>query len=585
MKFNVEKALQVCGNNNTYQKLMFIAVALSWFSVDFIAISFPLLELLPKFSCKGPNGEWKSCEEKEICKMSPDDYKANVIYTNLVTDLGLYCQTIKVMAVGVTYAVGVLIGALLASKFSDVLGRKPVLLICQILFAFAALILTLVSNIYLVFILLFFIGISSAGGVMVSFLYIQEVLAPNKRSLYGTLVNSSFAIAGIIYFTAFKYLKNWKYIAYLCTVTDIIAALMILFYFTESPRYLLSKGQFEKALKSLHRISIKNGKSQDFYKFLVSDVSVEKHYDDPVSIHSNNTTNNENNSNNNSADVNMFFDNNNNELNSSNKSTITQTPLNGKILEKMIKRIRNGSTESTDDENKEEPLIQSEIEKKKVKVASSNETVSETYNNEQGFLALVKYKSVRKNFLICSYLWFAMSFTYYGISLDLKNSDNIFRDGYVVYGAEGISYMVTGIIISIAFFGRVRTITIMMLLTFFSTAIYFFLDKFKLLPYNTIVLFLARFSITSIYSVMYTYSTEVYPTTVRSKGLGINTLFARFSTILVPIIVQIVNPFLIFSSLCLIGFILSFFIPETFGKELEDEILEERLCKKNILEH
>ena len=59
MKISVEKALQVCGNNNRYQKLFYIAVALTWFSVDFVAICFPLLELLPgDFKCKDEKGNW-----------------------------------------------------------------------------------------------------------------------------------------------------------------------------------------------------------------------------------------------------------------------------------------------------------------------------------------------------------------------------------------------------------------------------------------------------------------------------------------------------------------------------------------------
>ena len=110
---------------------------------------------------------------------------------------------------------------------------------------------------------------------MVSYLYIYEVLATNKRSIYGTLINASFSIAGILYFTLFNYFKNWKYLAYMCVVTDIISGLLILTYFTESPRYLLSKGQTEKALKSLSKIAKRNGKSKDFYKYLASDISMD----------------------------------------------------------------------------------------------------------------------------------------------------------------------------------------------------------------------------------------------------------------------------------------------------------------------
>ncbi|XP_065185689.1 solute carrier family 22 member 15-like [Sycon ciliatum] len=45
---------------------------------------------------------------------------------------------------------------------------------------------------------------------------------------------------------------------------------------------------------------------------------------------------------------------------------------------------------------------------------------------------------------------------------------------------------------------------------------------------------LARFSISSAYSVLYTYTPELFPTAVRSKGLGACTLVSRFGAIASP---------------------------------------------------
>lgn len=64
-----------------------------------------------------------------------------------------------------------------------------------------------------------------------------------------------------------------------------------------------------------------------------------------------------------------------------------------------------------------------------------------------------------------------MVFVYYVINLALKKSGNeIFIDGYVVYASEGVSYLITGIIISKHFFGRTGTIFIMILLTLISSS-------------------------------------------------------------------------------------------------------------------
>jgi hypothetical protein len=356
----------------------------------------------------------------------------------------------------------------------------------------------------------------------------------------------------------------------------------------------MSKGHTEKALKALGKIAKKNGKSKDYYKYLVSESNTMN--EDSQSICHNQENINgmyASKDNSNKSEVYLNLDKttahdktsqNINNVTSNNyhstlisNTTMADSPI---LSQKKIENIVSGLEDSDEAISQlsggnsgrnanNEPLI------------SNSESESNNNVKEAPFSALIKYKSLRSNFLICNFLWFAMAFTYYGISMGLKKSkDDIFIDGYVVYGAEGISYMVVGIILSIPFFGRVRTLYIMLLLTSVSTCSYFFMRKFELIPYDKILLFFARFSITSIFSIMYTYSTEVYPTTIRAKGLGINCLFARFASILVPVIVEFVDPFLIYATVCFIGFFFALMLPETLGKELEDEIHEEKALKK-----
>jgi MFS family permease len=577
MKINVDKSFQVCGNNNRYQRLFFLAVALTWFSVDFVSISFPLLELMPNFKCKSGD-VWQDCTDEQYCNIeNPEDRQAIVNYVNIVTDFELYCNKTLVIIIGVIYTLGIFLGAILASKFCDKLGRKPVLLLCHFLFACGGLTITIAPNVYFLFGILFLIGISSAGGTMVSFLFIYEVLAPNVRSIYGTLINSSFAVAGIIYFTSFQYIKDWKIIAYMCTATDILSGLLILTYFTESPRFLLSQGKVEKGLKALYKIAKKNGKRKDFYKYLMSDLSIQQDYKENIFS---DAERNEDQINGYASDANFF----NNNLNSqdSNKSTFIESPVAvKKSIEQLVQGIKNDSDSSDDNGVKEEPFLAKSSSGSVYSKDDQNINVkSASVNKEAGFTALIKYKSIRTSFLICCFLWFAMAFTYYGISMGIKNNkDSVFTDGYVVYTAEGISYFITGILISIAFFGRTRTISIMILICSIAAFSYYFVRLYKFEPYDKIPLFLARFGITGVYSIMYTYSTEVYPTSIRAKGLGINTIFGRLAAIMVPVIVELFNPFLIYAVLCSIGFVLTFNLPETFGKELEDEILEEKSKK------
>lgn len=568
MKINIDKALQVCGNNNRYQKIFFLAVALTWFSVDFISITFPLLELMPQFQCKN-DGVFEECEDNKYCSTTNEEDRRALpfAYHNIVTDFNLICNNTLIIMIGVSYTVGIFAGAFLASKFSDIWGRKPVLLFCQLLFAIAAFSATVVPNIYILLGVLFFIGIATSGGSMISFLFISECIAPHKRSVFGTLINSAFAFAGILYFTIYFFLKNWKIMAYISVGCDVIAGILILTYFTESPRFLMSKGYTQKALKSLHKIAKRNGKQKDFYKFLVSDLIIAK---DIM----------------NEADATIYKLK--SETQNINKNTVisSESADNDKSLDKSLLDTSNETCANGVDYKMTIEEIIKKFKKERTDSGLTADTQASELNlhevkKEGRFRDLFKYKSIRANFLICNLMWFIYSFTYFGISLCLKkNKSEVFIDGYIVYGAEGISYMITGILISIAFFGRKRTLSIMLCLTSISTFGYFFFKYFSLEPYDKILLFIARFAITSISSILYVYSTEIYPTVIRAKGLGINILFARIASILVPVIVELINPFLIFSVICILGFIFSFSLPETHGKELEDEIEEEKKKRK-----
>lgn len=106
-----------CGNNIIYQKLLFIAVALSWFSVDFISISFPLLELETKFECKGKLG-FTYCNAKLACSLNSEDYRVEASYRNILTDYNLYCDTTLVILIGVLYTLGIFVGSITYSFLS-----------------------------------------------------------------------------------------------------------------------------------------------------------------------------------------------------------------------------------------------------------------------------------------------------------------------------------------------------------------------------------------------------------------------------------------------------------------------------------
>jgi len=100
----------------------------------------------------------------------------------------------------------------------------------------------------------------------------------------------------------------------------------------------------------------------------------------------------------------------------------------------------------------------------------------------------------------------------------------------------------------------------------------------------SIVSFIARFSISTVFNIIFTYSLELYPTVVRSYGFGINTLCAKFGNILTPIFVEFFPEYinLIFMIINCLNFTIVLFLPETLNQPLPDLIPE--LCEENFEE-
>ena len=126
-----------------------------------------------------------------------------------------------------------------------------------------------------------------------------------------------------------------------------------------------------------------------------------------------------------------YFSNNVNSYDSK-KSTLVESPDTIQMsIEEMVKGIKNESNSSDEGGIKEEPLInKSALVSVCTKEDQDINVKGITLNKEAGFLSLLKYKSIRYSFLICCFLWFTMAFTYYGISMGIKNNkSSVFSDG------------------------------------------------------------------------------------------------------------------------------------------------------------
>ena len=246
----------------------------------------------------------------------------------------------------------------------------------------------------------------------------------------------------------------------------------------------------------------------------------------------------------------------------------------GKVeeAEKIVKTIVKFNKRISVDDVKMEPLKSPSVETLDAK-----------------FVDLFKTRNLRKVTLIQYFAWFSTSCVYYGLTLNngtLVPDASLYLNVLIGGLVEIPAYILT--IILLLFYHSRR---ILLSGSFFLGGIALFLIL-TVMDNDTWALVFAgigKFGLTASFAVVYLYAAEIFPTVVRTSGLGSSSMWARIGAILAPILggylgeFNRVIPILIFAILaCTAGF-MTLLLPETGDKKLPDTIEEgEKFASEDV---
>ena len=198
---------------------------------------------------------------------------------------------------------------------------------------------------------------------------------------------------------------------------------------------------------------------------------------------------------------------------------------------------------------------------------------------QYGFFDLFIIPSLRIITVITMTAWFVNGLVYYGLSLNVKNlGGNVYLTFIFAALVEIPSYSIT--LVFMEYFGRRRSFFGFMIA---AAVACFTCMKLQLYPESTMLIasaaMLGKFCISASYAVVYVYAAELFPTVVRSIGLGLTSVSSRLGGILSPLIVAFAEydktlPMMVFASFALIAGLLGLKLPETKGKSLPDTLEE-----------
>ncbi|KAK5887840.1 hypothetical protein CesoFtcFv8_016401 [Champsocephalus esox] len=95
---------------------------------------------------------------------------------------------------------------------------------------------------------------------------------------------------------------------------------------------------------------------------------------------------------------------------------------------------------------------------------------------------------------------------------------------------------------------------------------------------------------TSAFCVVYTFSSELFPTVIRSTAMGCCSMAARIGSIISPFIIYLGQfnkslPYILIGGFALCGALLCFLLPETFGKPLPETMAQMQLICRPLISH
>ena len=96
-----------------------------------------------------------------------------------------------------------------------------------------------------------------------------------------------------------------------------------------------------------------------------------------------------------------------------------------------------------------------------------------------------------------------------------------------------------------------------------------------------------KFCASASYAIIYLYSSELFPTSVRNSGMGTCSMMARVGAIVAPLILSMGDslnstsfPFLVFGISGILGAASAVLLPETLNKNLPETVVEAERVNK-----
>ena len=220
------------------------------------------------------------------------------------------------------------------------------------------------------------------------------------------------------------------------------------------------------------------------------------------------------------------------------------------------------------------------------KIQCSSSGIEEENANSEifGISVLVAQPVLRYRLVIMAFNWVVVTLCFYGLILNSAGQD-LFIGMSSSASVELLAYILTVFLMDV--FGRRPVLTICQIVSGCCCMCAGFVPQ-DFFWIRLILSSIGKMGASAVFSVIFIYTSELFPTCVRNSAMGLCSTVARIGAMLAPSIagldsVMTMLPFLVMGGAAIMAGCVSFALPETRGTKLPENLEEaEAISRKKI---